>query len=128
MKPSQNYNNDIQIDPNLFLPPKPANKKEEENQRMTEYYKMKIAEIEKERIEWMTKLEALNQNTQDFYAKEWELRKLTDEITELQQSLSEAISVRMISLTVFLSSSSLPLTQPENTHPLPLWSEKSEMR
>ena len=90
MKPSQNYNNDIQIDPNLFLPPKPANKKEEENQRMTEYYKMKIAEIEKERIEWMTKLEALNQNTQDFYAKEWELRKLTDEITELQQSLSEA--------------------------------------
>ena len=90
MKPSQNYNNDIQIDPNLFLPPKPANKKEEENQRMTEYYKMKIAEIEKERIEWMTKLEALNQNTQDFYTKEWELRKLTDEITELQQSLSEA--------------------------------------
>ena len=90
MKPSQNYNNDIQIDPNLFIPPKPMNKKEEENQRMMEYYKMKIAEIEKERIEWMTKLEALNQNTQDFYTKEWELRKLTDEITELQQSLSEA--------------------------------------
>ena len=88
MKPG--YNNDIQIDPKLFIPPKPMNKKEEENQRMIEYYKMKIAEIEKERIEWMTKLEGLNQNTQDFYAKEWELRKLTDEITELQQSLSEA--------------------------------------
>ena len=88
MKPG--YNNDIQIDPKLFIPPKPMNKKEEENQRMIEYYKMKIAEIEKERIEWMTKLEGLNQNTQDFYTKEWELRKLTDEITELQQSLSEA--------------------------------------
>ena len=88
MKPG--YNNDIQIDPKLFIPPKPMNKKEEENQRMIEYYKMKIAEIEKERIEWMTKLEGLNQNTQDYYTKEWELRKLTDEITELQQSLSEA--------------------------------------
>ena len=34
MKPG--YNNDIQIDPKLFIPPKPMNKKEEENQRMIE--------------------------------------------------------------------------------------------
>ena len=58
--------------------------------KLTDYYRMKNDNFEKERIDWMAKLEELKMKNEDFHKKEWELRSLTEKITELQASLSEA--------------------------------------
>ncbi len=43
-----------------------------------------------ERSEWLCKLEELRYKQDEKHKSEWELRKRTDEIVELQRSLGEA--------------------------------------
>jgi chromosome segregation ATPase len=58
--------------------------------RLLDYYRMKVEMIEKERFDWLAKLEEVNMKSEEFHEKELDLQKLTEQITELQQSLSES--------------------------------------
>lgn len=58
--------------------------------KLMEYYRMRLANCEKERREWMAKIEGAKTQSEEFHQREWDLRKLTEKITELQQSLSES--------------------------------------
>ena len=79
------------ISPNLFNPSSQNDKLTNDDMlRLLDYYRMKVDMIEKERFDWLTKLEEVSMKSEEFHEKEWELRKLTEQITELQQSLSEA--------------------------------------
>lgn len=67
--------------------PKTMNQKE--LNRLLDYYRNRIKEFEHEGIEWQAKLETLKLKIEDYHKREWELRRLTDQIMELQGSLSE---------------------------------------
>lgn len=41
-------------------------------------------------MEWLERLEGLRLNQEEFHKTQWEAKKRTDEIIELQQALSEA--------------------------------------
>lgn len=62
----------------------------EDLSKLIDYYRLRVKNFEKERLDWMFKLEGLKMKNEEFHKKEWELRKLVDKITELQQSLSES--------------------------------------
>ena len=64
--------------------------KEEDYQRLLDYYRMRIDGIIKERINWLKELEGINIANENFHEKEWELYNLNDKIAQLQQSLSES--------------------------------------
>ena len=64
--------------------------KEEDYQRLLDYYRMRIDGIIKERINWLNELEGINIANENFHEKEWELYNLNDKIAQLQQSLSES--------------------------------------
>jgi hypothetical protein len=64
--------------------------KEEDYQRLLDYYRMRIDGIIKERINWLKELEGINIANENFHEKEWELYNLNEKIAQLQQSLSEA--------------------------------------
>ena len=67
------------ISPNLFNPSSQNDKLTNDDMlRLLDYYRMKVDMIE------------VSMKSEEFHEKEWELRKLTEQITELQQSLSEA--------------------------------------
>ncbi len=79
------------IQPDLFNPKSQTDKLSNEDMlRLLDYYRMKVEMIEKERFDWLTKLEEVNMKSEEFHEKELELQKLTEQITELQQSLSES--------------------------------------
>ena len=64
--------------------------KDEDYQRLLDYYRMRIDGIIKERINWLKELEGINIANETFHEKEWELYNLNDKIAQLQQSLSES--------------------------------------
>jgi hypothetical protein len=64
--------------------------KEEDYQRLLDYYRMRIDGIIKERINWLKELEGINIANENFHEKEWELYNLNDKIAQLHQSLSES--------------------------------------
>lgn len=79
------------IQPDLFNPKSQTDKLSNEDMlRLLDYYRMKVEMIEKERFDWLTKLEEVSMKSEEFHEKELELQKLTEQITELQQSLSES--------------------------------------
>lgn len=57
--------------------------------RLVDYYRMRVESFEKERIEWLEKLEGLRINQEEVHRSQWELRRRTDEILELQNALAE---------------------------------------
>lgn len=61
-----------------------------ELQKMLDYYRVRFQGIQRERIDWLKGLERINLSAENFHAKEWELHNLTDQITQIQQSLSES--------------------------------------
>ena len=63
--------------------------KEDETQKLIDYYRVRIQGIIKERIDWLKNLEGINLSNENFHEKEWELNNLNDKIAQLQQSLSE---------------------------------------
>ena len=79
------------IQPDLFNPKSQSDKLSNEDMlRLLDYYRMKVEMIEKERFDWLATLEDVNMKSEEFHEKELELQKLTEQITELQQSLSES--------------------------------------
>ncbi|MCQ2816004.1 MAG: hypothetical protein MJ252_01950 [archaeon] len=79
------------LDSELFNPNCKSNTmNKEELARLIDYYRMRVINFEKERLEWMSKLEGQKIKNEEFHKREWELRKLVDKITELQFSLSES--------------------------------------
>jgi coiled-coil domain-containing protein 77 len=54
------------------------------------YYRSKIGEFDKERMEWLAKIEEIRISHEDKHRLEWELLKRKEEIAELQRTLSES--------------------------------------
>lgn len=65
-------------------------KKEEDNQKLLDYYRLRVEGIIKERINWLKELEGINITNDNFHEKEWELFNLNEKIAQLQQSLTES--------------------------------------
>lgn len=63
---------------------------QEEKEQYLKYYKERIEEITKERYKWLHDVGDIINSINLFHEKEWELRKLSDKINELQINLSEA--------------------------------------
>jgi hypothetical protein len=64
--------------------------------RLLDYYRMRVGKLiliaesfERERIDWLEKLEGLKISQDEYHRTEWELRRRTDEIIELQNALSD---------------------------------------
>jgi hypothetical protein len=64
--------------------------KEEDGQKLLDYYRLRTQGIIKERIDLLKELEGINLANENFHEKEWELFNLNEKIAQLQQSLSEA--------------------------------------
>jgi len=58
--------------------------------RLVDYYRMRVEGFEKERIEWLERLEGLKLTQEESHKMEWELRRRTDEILELQNTLNDS--------------------------------------
>ena len=58
---------------------------------LLDYYRVKVDNFEKERVEWINKLELLNLNLSDKHSLEWELKVRSNEILSLQNTKSEVI-------------------------------------
>ena len=63
---------------------------QEEKEQYLKYYKERSEEITKERYKWLHDVGDIINSINLFHEKEWELRKLSDKINELQINLSEA--------------------------------------
>jgi hypothetical protein len=68
----------------------PQKLKEEDGQKLLDYYRLRTQGIIKERIDLLKELEGINLANENFHEKEWELFNLNEKIAQLQQSLSEA--------------------------------------
>jgi len=55
-----------------------------------EYYRKRVDEIQKERDDWFIELEKIRISQEDFYKMELELKRKSEEIVDLQKSLSDA--------------------------------------
>lgn len=79
------------LDSELFNPNiKSVTMTKDDLNKLLDYYRLRVSNFEKERLEWMTKLEGLKMKNEEYHKKEWELRKLVDKIVDLQYSLSES--------------------------------------
>jgi hypothetical protein len=58
--------------------------------RLVDYYRMRVEGFDKERLEWLERLDGLRLTQEESHKMEWELRRRTDEILELQNCLSES--------------------------------------
>lgn len=76
-----------EIDQNLLL--KLAVNDENEMNTLLTYYRARLADFDKERQEWIEKLEVLRYSQEDKHKNDWELQKRNNEIAELQKTLSE---------------------------------------
>lgn len=54
------------------------------------YYRSKISEFDRERTEWLAKIEEIRISYEEKHRLEWEGLKRKEEITELQRTLSES--------------------------------------
>jgi coiled-coil domain-containing protein 77 len=63
---------------------------EDQYNTLLDYYRGKISEFEKERLEWLAKIEEIRISYEDRHKLQWELNKRRDEIAELNRSISEA--------------------------------------
>lgn len=64
----------INIDPNNA----------QQQYELMQYYRSKLGEFEKERLEWLAKIEEMRIQYEDKHQLEWELLKRKEEINELQ--------------------------------------------
>lgn len=76
-----------EINQNLLV--KLAVNDENEMNTLLSYYRKRLSEFDKERQEWLEKLEVLRYSQEEKHKSEWELQKRNKEIAELQKSLSE---------------------------------------
>ena len=58
--------------------------------RLLDYYRLRLEGFENERVEWMERLEGLRLSQEEHHRLEWELRRRTEEIIELQNALCES--------------------------------------
>ena len=75
------------IDKNMFL--KLAVNDENEINTLLTYYRARLADFDKERQEWLEKLEVNRTSQEEKHRSEWELQKRKDEISDLQKTISE---------------------------------------
>ena len=76
-----------EIDKNLFI--KLAINDENELNTLLTYYRARLADFDKERQEWLEKLETLRSSQEEKHRTDWELQKRKDEIADLQRTVSE---------------------------------------
>ncbi len=69
---------------------KMAFNEESEANTLLAYYRDRINAFDREREEWLQKLEVVKMSQEEHHRQTWELQKRRDEISELQKSLSEA--------------------------------------
>ena len=69
---------------------KMAGNDEEQYNSLLSYYRSKIGEFDKERFEWLQRLEEIRLSYEERHQLQWELNKRKEEIMEVQRSLSEA--------------------------------------
>ena len=62
----------------------------EEKEELLKYYQNKKEEVNKERYNFLKDIQSINDLISSYHEKEWELRKLSDKISEYQLNLSEA--------------------------------------
>ena len=55
--------------------------------RLVDYYRHRVEAFEKERTEWLEKLEGIRISQEESHKLQWELKKRTEEVAELQNSL-----------------------------------------
>ena len=58
--------------------------------RLIDYYRMRVENFEKERIEYMSRLNDLKIKNEELHKTEWELKRRQEEQIELEQALYEA--------------------------------------
>lgn len=75
------------IDKNMFL--KLAVNDENEINTLLTYYRARLADFDKERQEWLEKLEVMRTSQEEKHRSEWELQKRKEEISDLQKNISE---------------------------------------
>jgi len=75
------------IDKNMFL--KQAINDENEISTLLTYYRARLADFDKERQEWLEKLETLRHSQEEKHKSDWELQKRKEEISDLQKMISE---------------------------------------
>ncbi len=80
-------------------PTKSSNKKflkkleslsQEEKEELHKYYLDKIARINQERHNFLKDIGNIDESISTYHSREWELRKLSDKISEYQLNLSES--------------------------------------
>lgn len=81
------FNKFNENDKNLFL--KMAINDENEANTLMTYYRNRLADFDKERQEWLEKIELSRQSQEEKHKTDWELHKRKDEISELQTTISE---------------------------------------
>lgn len=69
---------------------KMAFNEENEVNTLLAYYRDRINAFDREREEWLQKLEVVKMSQEEHHRQTWELQKRRDEIAEFQRSLSEA--------------------------------------
>jgi len=57
--------------------------------RLLDYYRQRVENFEKERVEWLQRLEAIRLSQEDNHKLEWELKKRTEEVMDLQDALKK---------------------------------------
>ena len=77
-----------EIEKNLIL--KMAINDENELNTLLAYYRQRINDFDKERKEWLERLESVRQSQAEKHKTDWELKKRKDEIAELQKTISES--------------------------------------
>jgi coiled-coil domain-containing protein 77 len=65
-----------------------CNDEDELNSLLT-YYRDRINDFEKERLEWLAKLEEVRYSQEEKHKLEYRLKKKNEEIADLQRSLTE---------------------------------------
>jgi len=56
---------------------------------LLDFYRHRIEAVEKERVEWLGRLEAIRLSQEENHKLEWELKKRTEEVSELQDALKK---------------------------------------
>jgi len=69
---------------------KMALNEENEANTLLAFYRDRINAFDKERAEWLQKLETVKMSQAEFHKLQWELQKRREEIAELQSSLHES--------------------------------------
>ncbi len=57
--------------------------------RLLDYYRTRVENFEKERVEWLERLETIRLSQEENHKLEWEVIKRTEEVSELQEALKK---------------------------------------